>query len=86
MEILFVVFNLWADAKVISKALFIISVFVYFLAVLGLHCYLGFSLLAMRGAPTLCCSAGASLVGEHRLWSCGSQAPEHRVSSCDARA
>ena len=77
VEILFAVFNLWVDAKVISEALFYMSVFAYFPAVLGLHRYLGFPLLAERGAPPLrrsvCAShARASLVGEHRLWSTGS--------------
>ena len=35
----------------------------FFLAVLGLHCYSGFSLVAMSGLPI----AVASLVAEHGL-------------------
>ena len=47
-----------------------------FLAVLGLHCYAGFSLVAATRSYSLVavCGfliAGASLVAEHRLNSCG---------------
>ena len=70
---------------------FIILFICLFLAVLYLHCCVGFSLVAMHGLLIV----AASLVAEHRrsgtqasvavaqgLISCGSQAPKHRISSC----
>ena len=50
-----------------------------FLAVLGLHCWSGFSLVAASGA-TLPCSG--SLVGPTGFSSCSSWALEHRLRSC----
>ena len=55
------------------------------LAVLGLHCYMGFSLVATNGGYSLGAvlrlrTAVASLVVERRLHSCGSQALEHTFS------
>ena len=46
--------------------------FIYFLAVLGLHCYEGFSLLMVSGGYSLAAMLGlvtvvATLVAEHRL-------------------
>ena len=70
--------------------------FIYlFMAVLGLRCRSGFSLVAVPGLLTVV----ASLIVEHGLWgaralegaacglsSCGSRALERRLSSCRARA
>ena len=72
-------------------------VFNLFLAVLGLHCCVGFSLVVVsRGyslvevhwllittAPLAVEHGlqGASVVGAHGLSSCGSQALEHRINS-----
>ena len=77
----------------VSVSVFIL--FYLFLAVLGLRCYLDFSLLvvsegyslgAVSGIYSLVAMQGlltavASLVAEHRLQ--GSQTPEHRLNSCD---
>ena len=74
----------------------IIILFVYlFLAVLGLRCCTGFSLLAASGGYSLVAMrslliAVASLVAEVLgclgFSSCGSWALEHMFSSCDTRA
>ena len=68
------------------------------MAVLGLCCCTGFSLIVLRGVYSLvvqaslrsgfsCCRAWASgvrasIVAAHGLGSCDSQALEHRLSSC----
>ena len=80
----------------VSACWFFLSLFIYlFLAALGLHCYVGFSLVAVSG--------GYSLVAVFRLLitvaflavgmgsrprglsSRGSWALEHRLNSCGAR-
>ena len=69
--------------------------FIYFLAVLGLHCCTwAFSSCAVQASHCSgfsCCGSWAlgtqaSVVVALRLSSCGSQALEHRLSSCGARA
>ena len=86
--------NLSSEAVSFLKKLFI---YYLFLAVLGLHCYAGFSLViesrgysscsewASQGSGFSCCGAQASVVAAHGLSSCGSRALEHRLSSCGAR-
>ena len=72
----------------------IILLIYLFLAVLGLHCCTGISLLAASGGYSLVAMlrlliAVASLVAEVLGYlgssSCGSWALEHRFSSCDTR-
>ena len=65
---------------------------VLFVAVLGLHCCTGFSLVVASGGCSLVVAhrvliAVASVVGEHRLWAAWAsvvvvQAPEHWLRSC----
>ena len=57
---------------------------------LGLHCCSGVSLVAVRRGSSLVAVLGllfgvASLVGAQALGCTGSQALEHRLSSCGAR-
>ena len=80
---------------------FLKILFIYlFLAVVGLHCFVGFSLVVANRGFSL--PAGLRLliaVASHcRAWAlgcagfsscicnCGSRALEHRLDSCDARA
>ena len=68
----------------------------FFLTVLALHCCLGFSPVVASGHCSLAAVHGllivASHVAEHGLQgntgfsSCGSQTPEHSLSTCGARA
>ena len=67
-----------------------------FLAVLGLCCCAGFSLVVRSGGSCLagmrashhaglsCC--GTQVLGHEGFSSCRSRAPEHRLSSCGAQA
>ena len=88
--------NLWLLHIGMSSCDFLKNNLIYFfLAVLGLHCYTGFSLLC--GKWVLFSIMVASLVAEHGLegtWasvvvvcglsSCGTGALEHRLHSCGA--
>ena len=79
---------------------FLKILFIYlFLAVVGLHCFVGFSLVvANRGFSLLAGLRLLSGLSYCRAWAlgcagfsscsrnCGSQALEHRLDSCDARA
>jgi len=63
----------------------------FILAVLGLHCCAGFSVVVGSWGATLSCSARAShgsgfSSAEHGLSSCGSWAPDHRLNGCGAQA
>ena len=58
----------------------------FILAVLGLHCCAGFSVVAGSWGATLSCSARASHAAEHGLSSCGSWALAHRLNGCGAQA
>ena len=68
------------------KVLKIISLFILFLAALGLPCT-----KASRCGGFSCCGAWrlggqASVAAAHGLSSCGSQALEHKLNSCGAWA
>ena len=69
-----------------------IILFIYlFLAVLGLCCYKGFSLVAASSGYSLVAVHGLLLLrntdcGAHGRSSCGPRALEHRLSSCGAWA
>ena len=79
---------------------FLKKYFIYlFLAVLGLHCCVGFSLSCeeqgllsscsaqvSRCSGFSCCRAQASVVAARGLRSCGSWALEQELNSCGARA
>ena len=65
-------------------------ILLFFLAVLGLHCWEGFSLVAVQGlslqwlliAEDGLSGTQAPLVAAHGLSTCGSWALQHRLSSC----
>ena len=56
--------------------------FFFFFTVLGPCCSVGFSLVSVSGGYSLICSAQESVVAARGLSSCGSQALEHKLSSC----
>ena len=68
----------------------IFKIFIYlFMAVLGLRCYMDFSVVAASGGCSLVAAPGlpvACLVVAQSLISCGSQALQHRLNSTGARA
>ena len=88
------------DHLSLSSFIFFLMYIIFYLCifVLGLHCCTGFFHVAPSGGYSLVevhrlLIVVASLVRERGLWSCGtwlsscgSQALEHRLKSCDARA
>ena len=91
---------LWALCSVPLISMFLVPVphFFFFLAVQGLHCHVGFSLVSVNGGFSLVHGlliamgsfvlkhrlqdTWASVLSAHGLSSCHSQILEHRLNSC----